>query len=193
MTTVARSRPTTRVASHSRAALLSFGLLVLTAGLLVMSFALPIFRVSRVQIVGRNLPAREIASVAGVSGRNIFTIRGSEVAVNVARIPNILVTGVDVSLPNVVVIRATLRRGLFAWREAKSLYLVDAYGRLISRVETTSLPVVYNQTGSSIGLGGYVIPAVAEAVPYIRHALPRAGIRSFIFNPRRGLVLHSTQ
>ncbi len=193
MTSVAQERSVESEVRRGHIPLASYILFAGTAALLALTFVLPSFRVAKVQIVGGNLPANRMIHDSGAIGRNVFTVRAASIVQRLERIPSILVLGVDVSLPNVVTVRAEMSRPIFGWRQSGKLYLVDKYGRLVDSAQRTTLPVVDNNTHQQFRLGGYIDPRIAMAVPYTEQTLPRAGIRWFNLGRTRGLMIHSQQ
>lgn len=171
--------------------LVSYGLFVGVAALLLIGFAAPLFRVSRVEVIGRNLPVTRVAAASSAQGRNIFTIRGSSILAHLRQLPNIMVTGVDVTLPGTVTIHASLRQPVIAWKQRRRLYLVDKHGHVISKVLTTSLPVINNYTGTPVHLGQDVNRIALLGATYTEATLPRAGIKAFALGVKRGLIIHS--
>ncbi len=177
---------------HEPQLLTSYGLFLIAALVLVVGFAAPQFRVSHISVQGRNLPVAAIVRSSGAEGRNIFTIRGASIVHSLEQVPNVFVNGVNISLPDTVIIRATARKPVFAWRQGSSLFQVDQYGRLISRVASTSLPTVQNNSGRAYGLGDYISPAVTLGVVYSIKTVRNVGIR-FVLGKRRGIYLYSKQ
>lgn len=171
----------------------SYLLFLGAAVLLIFAFAAPVFTVTNINVVGRGLPVRQIVDASEVQGRNVFTIRGASVATHLQRVPNILVTGVDLSLPSTVTIHALVRRPILGWRQKSILLLIDKYGRLIERTAATKLPIIHNNTPTTVGLGRYIPSSIEVAASYVRHALPGAGINGFSLDVKRGLILHSSQ
>jgi hypothetical protein len=173
--------------------LASYALFLGAALLLVLGFAAPTFRVSHISVIGNNLPVAVIVDTSGAQGRNIFTIRGATIVHSLEQVPNVIVTGVSISLPNTVIIRAAARTPVFAWKERGSLYEVDQYGRLISRVPSSGLPVVRNNTTKTFGLGDYLSPTVTLGVVYAIRTLKHTGIRSFVLGQNKGIFIYSSQ
>ena len=174
--------------------LMSYILLVAVAALLIVGFAAPSFRVSRVTVVGRNLPTHAINAInaaAGVEGKDIFTVRSATVLANErTQVANILVTGVDVNLPNSVIVRAKLRTPVLGWRTKTSLFLVDKYGRLIYKRGETTLPTIRDTRPGISVVGGYVDPNDITAAIYILNTLGKPNLR-LTLDVKRGLVIHS--
>jgi cell division septal protein FtsQ len=146
------------------------------------------FRVRQVQVVGTHLPVSEIVQAAGVSGRNIFTVRSDAVVEQVSTIPQIVVERVMTTFPDTVSIYARARIPMVGWRPTKGkLFLLDPNGMVIEAVRATTLPVI---VGSAPGgrLGSGVVAAVRFAVEALRR-VPNGAIALFRFGPRTGLVI----
>ncbi|GEM_PF-6139738 len=184
-------RPEDRPASPSL--LPSYILFATTAAVLLLAFLAPVFSVGGVDVVGSGLSQGAIDRAAGVQGKNIFTIKGATVLANLRRVPEILVTGVDLSLPNSVTVRAIRRRGVLAWVQHGQIYLVDKFGRLIQQVQSSSLPAVVNATGHPVPLGGYANEVAIVAGRYVERSLGWAHINRLTLDRRRGLILQSQQ
>ena len=169
-----------------RAALGSIAALVACIGLLgaVLSGT---FRVREVQVVGANLPVESIVEAAGVTGANLFEVRSDVVASRVSAIREIVVTRVDTSFPDRVVIYARLRATAVAWQSGKTLYELDANGEIVRAVSQTTLPIVQGARGQ-----GPPGPGVIQAVRYAAQTLPplpRGPLAGFRLDPRLGLVI----
>lgn len=172
--------------------LTSYVLLIAAAGILVLGFAAPPFRVSHVEVLGSNLPVATVASASDTQGQNIFTLKSAAVLSSLRRLPNILVTGVALLLPNTVAIHARLRRPVLGWQQRRRLFLVDKYGRLTVRVPATTFPIIHDTTHDSPELGGYVDARIVLAATEALRILPGAGINRFTLGIKRGLMIHST-
>jgi hypothetical protein len=171
--------------------LTSYILLIVVAALLIAGFAAPNFRVSSVTVVGHNLPISTINAKSGVQGKDIFTVRSANVLANERRlVPKILVTGVQVALPNSVTVQAQLRMPVLGWRTKTSLFLVDKYGRLIKPVGATGLPTIRDTQPGVSTLGGYVDPNDITTAIYALHALGNPDLR-LTLDVKRGLVIRS--
>lgn len=186
-----RPKTDTAGATLDKQMLASYALFVAVAALIVLGFATPAFRVSRVSVVGAGLPAARIANAADVGGRNIFTIRAASIVHDVRRVPSILVTGVHLAIPASVTIYAVLRKPLLAWKTKSELFQVDKYGRIIDEVPASALPLVRDTTGAKLSLGGYVPEEDVMAIRYTLKMLPHASITRVTLESSRGLVLRS--
>lgn len=169
----------------------SYALFIATAATLALAFAAPGFRIGAVHVLDGSCSSSEIGVASDIEGRNIFTIRGASILSHLHRLPNILVTSVDISLPDSVTIRCTVPRPVLAWKTRKGIYLVDSYGRLIAQVGTTTLPTVRDTTPLALTLGDYVRESVVVAARYTMHTLPHAGIEWLTLGEKRGLIVHS--
>jgi hypothetical protein len=169
-----------------------YAVFISTAALLVALFALPAFRVARVTVRGPQSAVGSIESATGIIGDNIFTIRAAAIATAAGRIPNVLVCGVTVSLPNTVSVCARLRRPVLGWKTKGGLFLVDKFGRVIATVDSTSLPVLRDTTRVPVSLGRYVSPWVVLTATTMLRMLPDARIKAFTLKQERGLVARSS-
>jgi hypothetical protein len=185
--------PEGEIRSDEPKLLTSYLLFLAAALVLVLGFAAPTFRVSHISVVGHNLPVGAIADASGAQGRNIFTIRGATIVHSLEQVPDVIVTGVSISLPNTVIVRATERAPVFAWNERGSLFEVDQYGRLISRVRSARLPLVRNYATKRYSLGDYISPTVTLGVVYAIRSLKNARTTSFDIGQYRGIVIHSSE
>lgn len=185
--------PEEEIAADEPKLLTSYALFLGAALVLVLGFAAPTFRISHISVVGHNLPVGAIVDASGARGRNIFTIRGATIVHSLEQVPDVIVTGVSISLPNTVIIRATERTPVFAWNQRGNLYEVDQYGRLISRAGPASLPLVRNYTTKQYSLGDYISPTATLGVVYAIRTLKNAGMASFDIGQYRGIVIHSSQ
>lgn len=183
---------TTADGAITRQLLVSYLLFISVAGILVLGFATPAFRVSHVTVLGRNLPVSQIANASGVEGRNVFTIRAANIVRDIRRVPSVLVTGVDVSIPATVTIHAVLRQPVLAWQTRHHDFLVDQYGRIIDEVGNSALLTVRDTTIDKVSLGAYVSENDVMVVRYALRMLPNAGIERVTLEDRRGLVLRSS-
>lgn len=146
-----------------------------------------VFTVKTVQLVGKGLPSSRILTTAAVSGKNIFSVRSDDVITRLSSVREIVVTGVDTQFPDRVVIHAQLRPSLVAWRTPSGLFVLDMDGRVIDRVERTSLPIIVGSDRGS-GFGAGVVQAVRYAVLALPTA-PKGGIAVLSYDGRNGLSI----
>lgn len=184
--TIERARSRTEI-------LLSYLLFLTVAAVLVASFALPSFRVSRITVVGATGARDEIETATGLVGANIFTIRTAPTLEEARRVPDILVCGVTESIPNTISICARKRVPVLGWKTKLDLYMVDIYGRLISVVSSTTLPVVRDTTPYARSPGEYVDPWIVTAARWALRELPNARLAGFTLGARHGLTIRSAQ
>lgn len=174
-------------AARSRSVLCTLLLLGLCLGFL-MSAAAGTFRVRRVEVVGRNLPRATIVQIADVMGKNIFRVRSDAVVSRLGAIRSIVVHRVDTAFPDQVTIYASVRVPLIAWQDGRSLYEMDADGRVIRQVTHTELPVVMALDWRGMA----VSPNVVRAARYAAEALPVApdgAIESIQYGGSSGLTI----
>lgn len=160
--------------------------LLLCAAALAAAFA-GIFKVKTVDVVGPGLPQARILAAAGVSGANIFTVRSDAVVARLSAVREIVVTGVETSFPDRVIIRAQMRPSLVARQTPNGLFVLDLDGRVIDRVAHTTLPIILG-TDRSGGFG----PGIVEAVRYAVQALPpvsNGAIATFHYDRKSGLTI----
>jgi hypothetical protein len=146
-----------------------------------------VFKVKTIQVEGSGLPQARIATVAAVSGANIFRVRSDAVVSRLSAIREIVVTGVETSFPDRVIIYAQMRPSLVAWQTPNGLYVLDLDGHVIDRVARTSLPIIQGADRN----GGFG-PGIVEAVRYAVQALPPApkgAIATFHYDRKSGLTI----
>jgi hypothetical protein len=160
--------------------------LLLCLAVLAIAFA-GMFKVKTVEVVGAGLPQARIVAVAGVSGTNIFTLKSDAVVARLSAVREIVVTGVETSFPDRVIIHAQLRPSLVAWQTPNGLFVLDLDGRIIDRVAHTTLPIIRGSDRN----GGFG-PGIVEAVRYAVQALPPApkgAIATFHYDRTSGLTI----
>jgi cell division septal protein FtsQ len=160
--------------------------LLLCLAALGVAFA-GVFKVKAIQVVGPGLPQARIAALSGVSGANIFTVRSDVVVARLSTIREIVVTGVETSFPDRIIVHAQMRPSLVAWQTPNGLFVLDLNGRVIDRVARTTLPIIQGADRN----GGFG-PGIVEAVRYSVQALPSApkgAIATFHYDRKSGLTI----
>jgi cell division septal protein FtsQ len=146
-----------------------------------------LFTVRQVQVVGARLPVSAIVRAADVSGQNIFSISSDTVISRLDRVPEIVVQRVDVSFPDRVIIYARARTPMVALRTGNQLFVMDPNGKIIHRVQSTSLPVIVGA-----GPGASLNPGIVQAVRYAVQTMPYVWggrIATFRLSSRTGLTI----
>jgi len=157
----------------------------------LLAAASGVFRVRRVEVVGAGVPATTVVQAADVLGKNIFRLRSDQVVARLSQVPSIVVRRVDLSLPDRVIIYASVRVPLVAWQSGPSLYELDADGRVIRQVRSTSLPTIVGAAASGPQPPGDLVSLV-QAVHYAAGSLPgvpNGAVSSFRFQPQTGLSI----
>ena len=147
------------------------------------------FRVRRVEVVGHDLPRATIIRVAGVMGKNIFRVRSDAVVARLDAVRSIVVRRVDTAFPDTVTIYASARAPLVAWQQGRSLFELDADGRVIRQVRRTDLPVII---GADRTQRVVAAPDMVRAVRYAVQTLPAVpdgAIETFQLDGRSGLTI----
>lgn len=160
--------------------------LLLCLGALAGAFA-GVFKVTTIEVVGPGLPQARILAAAHISSANIFTVKSDVVVARLSSVREIVVTGVQTSFPNRVIIHAQVRPSLVAWQTPSGLFVLDTDGRVINRVAHTTLPIIMG-AGRNGGFG----PGIVEAVRYAVQALPAApkgAIATFRYDQTSGLSI----
>jgi hypothetical protein len=181
------------VAHHSLT--VSYALFVVTALLIIACFLAPFFRVTSIEVRGKGLATSQIRQVAAIKGDDIMTVRASSLLAKIRqRDPAIVVHGVSVTLPNTVVVDATMARPVAAWRQAGKYYLLDKYGRLTAQIPAKPhRPIIENDTVHTWQVGQYVPAAVVLDARYAKWKLKAIGVYGFALGTHRGLMIHSGQ
>jgi cell division septal protein FtsQ len=188
-TTSRRTQTRSRTGSDNRGVhpvIPSIVALLLCLAAMAAAFA-GIFKVRTVEVVGPGLPQARMLAVAGVTGANIFTVRSDAVVARLSTVREIVVTGVETSFPDRVIIHAQMRPSLVAWQTPNGLFVLDLDGRVIDRVVHTTLPIILGSDRS----GGFG-PGIVEAVRYAVQALPPApngAISTFRYDRKSGLTI----
>jgi cell division septal protein FtsQ len=146
-----------------------------------------VFKVRTVEVVGLGLPRARILAAAGVSDANIFMVKSDVVVARLSSVRAIVVTGVQTSFPDRVIIHAQVRPSLVAWQTPAGLFVLDMDGRVIDRVARTTLPIIVGADRNG-GLG----PGIVQAVRYAVQALPPApkgAIAIFRYDQKSGLTI----
>jgi cell division septal protein FtsQ len=182
--TPARSRTDTRKGIHPVVP----SLLALLLCLAALGAALyGVFKVRTVEVVGAGVPQARVLAAAGVIGSNIFTVKSDLVVARLSSMREIVVTGVQTSFPDRVVIHAQVRPSLVAWQTPNGLFVLDLDGRIIHRVAHTTLPIIVG-TDRQGGFGPGIVQAVRYAVDALP-AAPRGSIARFRYDSRTGLSI----
>ena len=188
-TTTRRTRARSRAGTDDRGlhpVIPSIVALLLCLTAIAAAFA-GIFKVRTVEVVGTGLPQARMLAAADVTGANIFTVRSDAVVARLSAVREIVVTGVETSFPDRVVIHAQMRPSLVAWQTPNGLFVLDLDGRVIDRVAHTTLPIILGSDRS----GGFG-PGIVEAVRYAVQALPLApdgAIATFRYDQKTGLTI----
>jgi cell division septal protein FtsQ len=175
----------------ARSLLLSCVLLCASIGAFIFVLVSPVFRISHIVVVGAHVPANQLAAAARISGKNIFTVRTADILRRLQQIPEVIITGVSLDLPNTLTISAQLRRPVVAWAQVGALYLVDGQGRVLYRVQHTNLPIVHDYTSEHIRPGDYLNAAVTRAVIYTQQMLANSRIEEYSLGQQRGIIIRS--
>jgi cell division septal protein FtsQ len=133
------------------------------------------------------LPQARVLAAANVSGANIFTVKSDIVVARLSSVREIIVTGVQTSFPDRVIIHAQVRPSLVAWRTPAGLFLLDMDGRVIKQVARTTLPVIVGADRNG-GLGPGIVQAVRYAVQTLPVA-PKGAIATFRDDQKGGLTI----
>jgi cell division septal protein FtsQ len=146
-----------------------------------------VFKVKTVEVVGRGLPQARILAAANVSGANIFKVKSDIVVARLSSVREIIVTGVQTSFPDRVIIHAQLRPSLVAWQTPAGLFVLDMDGRVIKQVARTTLPIIVGADRNG-GLGSGIVEAVRYAVQALP-AAPKGAIATLRYDQKSGLTI----
>jgi cell division septal protein FtsQ len=144
------------------------GLFALVAAFLLLSDAFYVYDVSAsgLQVVS---PERVLAA-SGVEGFNVFFLRREDIAARVKTIPEVKDAGVQVRLPNRVLIRIEERQPTAIWQRGNVQMWVDPDGIVLPvQGDLPEAPVITDSSAGALTQGQSVDKtAVRSALDYAR-------------------------
>jgi cell division protein FtsQ len=117
----------------------------------VITFSLPMLRISQVEVVGaKTLKAQQVADAAGLYGRSLFEVSDQLVADSLSKMPRVRSVSVVRHFPNWIELFIEERTPWAVWQAGNASYLIDDEGVVLETTTNaaSSLPVLqYTGTG----------------------------------------------